>query len=111
MQNPVLNRKRLQTTIRVVLGFAVVFTLALSAPGVSWADPPEKFDVCHIAPGHTTSFHTIQVPASAAARHLDHGDLLGACNLYCDDLCFNGDFCTVDCDYQNDRCIDGPAVD
>jgi hypothetical protein len=43
--------------------------------GDSW-----KVTVCHLPPGNTDNGHAISVGASAVQAHLDHGDVLGACD-------------------------------
>jgi hypothetical protein len=91
------------------LGLLAVITLGYLAASVSAVAKDSKVDVCHLH----GEFHTIRVSTAAVAAHERHGDPgEGACSLYCDDLCFNGDFCTVDCDYLTETCItDGPPVD
>ena len=39
-----------------------------------------KVDVCHIPPGNPDNSHTITISENALSAHLDHGDLVGACD-------------------------------
>lgn len=39
-----------------------------------------KIKICHIPPGSYGSRHTLELPASAIAAHLAHGDYLGVCD-------------------------------
>lgn len=39
-----------------------------------------KVDVCHIPPGNPDNPHTITISENALSVHLDHGDLVGACD-------------------------------
>ena len=39
-----------------------------------------KVDVCHIPPGNPDNAHTITISENALSAHLDHGDLVGACD-------------------------------
>jgi hypothetical protein len=39
-----------------------------------------KVDVCHIPPGNPDNAHTITISENALGAHLDHGDLVGACD-------------------------------
>lgn len=40
----------------------------------------EKVTICHIPPGNPANAHTIEISENALAAHIDHGDVLGACN-------------------------------
>jgi len=44
------------------------------------AAAPAKVDVCHIPPGNPENAHTITISESALSTHLDHGDVVGACD-------------------------------
>ena len=39
-----------------------------------------KVDVCHVPPGNPENAHTITISENAVSAHLDHGDLIGACD-------------------------------
>lgn len=39
-----------------------------------------KIKICHIPPGNYGARHTLELPASAIAAHLAHGDYLGVCD-------------------------------
>ena len=89
--------------IMIVLGF-VSFATAGNA----------KVDVCHIPPGNPDNFHTVTVSERALSSHLAHGDLQGACNDRCTDLCNDNNACTMDdtgdCE-QNSCPVDRNPVD
>lgn len=57
-----------------------------------------KVEVCHIPPGDPDNYHTIKISEKALAKHLAHFDLVGSCNSLCDDLCDDGNACTIDHD-------------
>ena len=81
--------------------FKVVFSLILLGGIVSntvMAAKVPKIDVCHIPPGNPESIHTIQISENALPAHLAHGDILGSCNAACDELCSDGNACTIDHD-------------
>ena len=44
------------------------------------AEQAQKVDVCHIPPGNPDNAHTITISENALSAHLDHGDLVGACD-------------------------------
>ena len=73
-----------------------------------------KVEVCHIPPDNPDHFHTIKITENALANHLDHGDLVGACEAGCATLCDDGDACTIDdtgdC-FENGCPIDREPVD
>ncbi|MFY9820783.1 MAG: calcium-binding EGF-like domain-containing protein [Thermoanaerobaculia bacterium] len=82
--------------------------LALGAP--AWADNA-KVQVCHIPPGNPGNFHTITISENALQAHLGHGDLLGSCNSHCDQLCDDGNPCTIDaCDATDHCALNHPPV-
>lgn len=64
-------------------------------PGIAFAGGA-KVDVCHIPPGNPDNFHTIRISEKALDKHMAHGDLAGACNASCAELCDDGDACTID---------------
>lgn len=72
---------------------AVFFVLLFSS--IAFAGEP-KVEVCHAPPGNTANIHTITIKASALATHMAHGDLAGACNAICAQLCDDGNACTID---------------
>jgi hypothetical protein len=78
----------------------VIALLALGAP--AWA---AKVKVCHVPPGNPSNFHTITIDDSAVQAHLAHGDLLGSCAAHCDQLCDDGDACTIDACDANEHCV------
>jgi Dictyostelium (slime mold) repeat len=80
--------------------------LALSPQ--AWA---AKVQVCHVPPGNPDNFHTITVSDNAVQAHLGHGDLLGSCNSHCDQLCDDGNACTIDaCDGADHCALTHPPV-
>jgi|GEM_PF-2405401 len=84
-----------------------VFALTAS---VAWAGNA-KVQVCHVPPGNPTNFHTITISDDALSAHLAHGDLLGSCNAHCDQLCDDGNACTVDaCDGADHCALTHPPV-
>ena len=78
----------------------VIALLTLGAP--AWA---AKVKVCHVPPGNPANFHTITIDDNAVQAHLGHGDLLGACAAHCDQLCDDGNACTIDACDANERCV------
>ena len=78
----------------------VIALLALSAP--AWA---AKVKVCHVPPGNPSNFHTITIDDNAVQAHLAHGDLLGSCAAHCDQLCDDGNACTIDACDANEHCL------
>lgn len=40
-----------------------------------------KVTICHIPPGNPNARHTLEIPNSALAAHLAHGDYIGACGV------------------------------
>jgi hypothetical protein len=84
----------------------VLAFLAFSAP--AWA---AKVQICHVPPGNPANFHTITVNENALQAHLGHGDLLGTCFAHCDQLCDDGNACTIDaCDAAEQCLVDHPPV-
>lgn len=73
--------------------------LVLAAP--AWA---AKVQICHVPPGNPSNFHTITVSDNAVQAHLGHGDLLGSCSAHCDQLCDDGNACTIDACDANEHC-------
>ncbi len=83
--------------------------LALGTP--AWAGNA-KVQVCHVPPGNPGNFHTITISDNALPAHLAHGDLLGSCNSHCDQLCDDGNACTIDaCDGPDHCALTHPPVD
>jgi hypothetical protein len=79
-----------QANLVVLLAAALCLVGAPAYAGVP------KVDTCHVPPGDPESFHTIRISQSALEAHLGHGDLAGACNALCAELCDDGDACTID---------------
>lgn len=73
--------------------------LAVGAP--AWA---AKVKVCHVPPGNPSNFHTITISDNALQAHLAHGDLAGSCFEHCDQLCNDGNACTIDACDANEQC-------
>jgi hypothetical protein len=73
----------------------VIILLVVPLAGSATADA-NKVEVCHAPPGNPDNFHTITISESALAIHLAHGDVAGACNEFCAQLCNDGDACTID---------------
>ncbi len=80
--------------------FLLPLLLGIASSG-ALAGPAPKVEVCHIPPDNPANFHTIRVSENALSAHLAHGDLGGPCNAVCDDLCDDGNACTID---HNDDC-------
>lgn len=80
---------RVITDAVLLLGAALVVSPA-------WAAPPTFVEVCHSPPGKPDRFHTVTIPENLLSTHLAHGDLAGACDALCAELCDDGDACTVD---------------
>ncbi len=83
--------------------FALFVALALSAPA-AWAGN-QKVQVCHIPPGNPSNFHTITISQSALQAHLGHGDFAGPCFAHCDQLCSDGNACTIDACDASENCL------
>jgi hypothetical protein len=88
---------RLKASICCTLTIAL---LALGAP--AWA---AKVKVCHVPPGNPANFHTITIDDNAVQAHLAHGDLLGSCAAHCDQLCDDGNPCSIDACDANEHCL------
>jgi hypothetical protein len=76
--------------------------------GASAAGAQMKLSVCHRPPDDPSNYKTLAVGATAAAKHLAHGDLPGACVDHCAALCSAPDTCTAVIgtpDPARDRCI------
>ena len=73
--------------------------LVFGAP--AWA---ANVKVCHVPPGNPSNFHTITISDNALQAHLGHGDLLGSCFEHCDQLCDDGNACTVDACDATEHC-------
>ena len=86
--------------IRVSSCTLVLALLALCTP--AWA---AKVKICHVPPGNPSNFHTITIDDNAVQAHLAHGDLLGACAAHCDQLCDDGNPCTIDACDANEHCL------
>ena len=90
---------------------AVPLWALLGATAVS-AGGNVKVEVCHLPPDNPDNFHTITVGVSALQAHLDHGDLDGSCLANCEELCGDGNACTIDCDPSTEACLPAhPPVD
>lgn len=91
-------------SIFITLLLVAGFTSSLATAG-----PAPKLEICHIPPGNPENYHTINVSENALSAHLAHGDLGGACNALCDQICDDGNACTID---HNDDCeTNGCLVD
>ena len=92
---------------RALIGCTVLLAfLALGAP--AWA---ARVRVCHVKPDSPSNFQTITVTDTALQSHLAHGDLPGECFEHCEQLCDDGNACTVDACDTSGRClIEHPAV-
>lgn len=75
-----------------LLGILVSGWLAM----VTSATAGESVVLCHIAQGNPSNFQTIVVGEKAAATHLTHGDLMGACDIPAAERCDDGNACTID---------------
>ena len=62
----------------------------------------------HVPPGNPDNFHTILVGESAVRAHLAHTDLLGDCGDLCEQLCDDGNPCTIDACDATGSCLDPP---
>ena len=92
--------------IRLICTTLLVAVLAFGAPAFA-----AKVQICHVPPGDPANFHTITVSESALQAHLGHGDLLGSCFSHCDQLCDDGNACTVDaCDATEHCAVTHPPV-
>lgn len=86
---------------QLTLTFALLLTLlTLGTP--AWA---AKVQICHVPPGNPDNFHTITVSDNAVQAHLGHGDLLGACFEHCEQLCDDGNACTIDACDDAEHCV------
>jgi len=85
---------KLRLSFILVLLLVGIGTFAIM-PGIVLAGS-SKVLVCHIPPGNPDNFHTIKIGEKALDAHLAHGDLAGACNEACAELCNDGDACTID---------------
>src|SRR5438128_2238687 len=77
--------------VDVVFLFAALVIVGLAPAAVA----EDKVKVCHRPPGNALNYHTITISASALADHLAHGDIAGECRFACEQLCDNGDKCTI----------------
>jgi len=92
--------------LRASICTLLLAVLALGAP--AWA---ANVQVCHVPPGDPGNFHTITISDNALPAHLAHGDLLGSCNSHCDQLCNDGNACTIDaCDGADHCALTHPPV-
>lgn len=85
---------KLRLSFILVLLLVGIGTFAI-VPGVVFAGAA-KVLVCHIPPGNPENFHTIKIGEKALDAHLAHGDMAGACNAFCAELCDDGNACTTD---------------
>ena len=76
--------------------------LALLLPG-SAAAAQDKVKVCHRPPDNPLNYHTITISPKALADHLAHGDIVGECQFACEQLCDDGDKCTIHVGVWNSR--------
>ncbi len=79
--------KNLLIAIALYVGFVSTSALAGPAP---------KVVICHIPPGNPDNYQTINVSENALSAHLAHGDLGGPCDATCDQICDDGNPCTID---------------
>lgn len=84
-----------------------ILPLALLILGTATAQAAAdaKVKVCHIPPGNPANFHTITISANALPAHLAHGDLAGPCAQFCDQLCDDGNPCTIDACDSSEQCL------
>ena len=97
-----MNKRFGSIALLLMAGFVVTAAMAGPAPQVQ---------ICHMPPGNPDDFHTITVSENALAAHLAHGDIGGACNGVCAQLCNDGDACTIDDsgNCQEDGCPTTPV--
>ena len=95
--------KRKSLGQRPVFRCFLIVLLALGAAAAQAAGP-QQVKVCHLPPGNPSNFHTITISADALPAHLAHGDLPGACTQFCDQLCDDGNPCTIDACDSSERC-------
>lgn len=70
-----------------------------------------KTMICHLSQDEPGKFTTNVVSGSSLLKHLDHGDLLGACDSHAAALCDDNDLCTVDViDPDTHQCDNSGAV-
>jgi hypothetical protein len=67
--------------------------------------------MCHVPPGNPDNFHTITISENAVEAHLAHGDLPGSCDESCEQLCDDGDLCSVDDCAVGGGCDNSGATD
>ena len=92
--------------------FLLAFIILLGVGWTTaWSAPVPKIEICHIPPDDPENFHSINVSENALGAHLAHGDLVGACNAVCADLCDDGNACTIDDtgDCETNGCPADPA--
>lgn len=91
------------TALLLLVGLTPVFSGAERV----WAQPAGPVSVCHVSSDNPLEFRTMRVNEAAAAAHIKHGDLPGACGEHCAILCDDGDACTLDlCDNAVEGCAD-----
>ena len=97
-------------------GFLLVTSLAFMA-GFLFLNPSaapaaeDKVPICHFPPGNPANFHTITVSARALDAHATHGDFGGPCDEHCEEICSDGDACTIDACDPKGGCADPAPVD
>ena len=77
---------------KVIAAIAISIFIGIPSANAGQA----KVVLCHISPNNPTNFHTIVVSENAVDTHLNHGDLLGACEISAEERCDDGNLCTID---------------
>ena len=96
----------MKRTLQFHLAVLAGLVLLLVGLSTSMAAPAPKVKVCHIPPDDPANFHTITISENALQAHLDHGDKFGACGLFSELLCDDGDACTIDAFFEGtESCI------
>jgi hypothetical protein len=100
LANAVSRRSVIRGTVGVAVG------AALSRLGGARVEAADKITICHM-PGRRAE-KTMEVPQSAVAGHLGHGDRLGACECPPSQVCGNSsDVCCPEgevCDPEDQTC-------
>lgn len=68
-------KKLLTAAVALIAAFTSVVMVATTAKGGDG-----RVTICHIPPGNEDNAHEIVVSSNAVNAHLQHGDLLGACD-------------------------------